>query len=191
MMTNEHTSLEKYTSHALFKMAAKGLCVSGELETEQTATYWPPVPLSLAALLSRSAGLLNRGSWGPIARCCVLVLSTASYLQLTNLSVAPGYIIVWHPPASCGRHICTQFNPSTVKVIPWYLRPDAPVPWLTAGSKVNMLHWSNRYIKKTMSIWKEYVTLYNCVQTNDCFWTELLIFDWNSWYQISVCKLFY
>ena len=26
---------------------------------------WPPVPLSLAALLSRSAGLLNRGSWGP------------------------------------------------------------------------------------------------------------------------------
>ena len=31
------------------------------------------------------------------------------------------------------------FNPSTVKVIPWYLRPDAPLPWLTAGSKVNML----------------------------------------------------
>ena len=30
-------------------------------------------------------------------------------------------------------------QPSTVKVIPWYLRPDAPVPWLTAGSKVNML----------------------------------------------------
>ena len=58
----------------------------------------------------------------------------STYLQLTdsnqvNLSVAPGYIIVWHPPASCGRHICTQFNPSTVKVIPWYLRPDALVPW--------------------------------------------------------------
>ena len=132
IMTNEHTSLEKYTSHTLFERVAKGLCVKGELETEQTATYWPPVPLSLAALLSRSAGLLNRGPWGPIALCWVLVLSTASYIQLTgsnslNLSVAPGYIIVWHPPASCGRHICTQFNPSTVKVIPWYLRPDAPV----------------------------------------------------------------
>ena len=38
-----------------------------------------------------------------------------------------GYIIVWHPPASCGRHIFTQINLSTVKVIPWYLRPDAPV----------------------------------------------------------------
>ena len=39
----------------------------------------------------------------------------------------PGLYNCWHPPASCGRHICTQFNPSTVKVIPWYLRPDAPV----------------------------------------------------------------
>ena len=64
-MTNEHTSLEKYTSHTLFKRGAKGLCVRGKLETEQTATYWPKVPLSLAALLSHSGGLLNRGSWGP------------------------------------------------------------------------------------------------------------------------------
>ena len=63
---------------------AKGLCVRGELDTEQTATYWPQIPLSLAALLSRSAGPLNRGSWGPIALCWVLVLSTAPYLQLTD-----------------------------------------------------------------------------------------------------------
>ena len=83
-MTNEHTSLEKYTSHTLFEMFAKGLCVRGELETEQTATYWLPVPLSLASLLSRSTGLLNRGSWGPIALCWVLVRSTASNLQLND-----------------------------------------------------------------------------------------------------------
>ena len=63
-MTNKHTSLEKYTSHTLFKRVGKGLYVRGELETEQTATYWPPVPLTIAALLSHSAGLLNRGSWG-------------------------------------------------------------------------------------------------------------------------------
>ena len=85
IMMNEHTSLEKYTSCTLFEMVVKGLCVRGELETEQTATYWPPVPLSLTALLSCSAGLLDRGSWGPIALCWVLVLSTASYwLQLTE-----------------------------------------------------------------------------------------------------------
>ena len=41
-MTSGHSSLEKYTSHTLFEMVAKGLCVRGELETEQTATYWPP-----------------------------------------------------------------------------------------------------------------------------------------------------
>ena len=158
-MTNEHTSLEKYTSYTLLEMVVKGLWVRGELETEQTATYWPPVPLSLAALLSRCAGLLNRVSWRPIALCWVLVLSTASYLQLTdsnslNLSEAPGYIIVWYPPASCGCHICTQFNSSTVKVIPWYLRPDAPVPSSTAGSEVNMLQW-HMVICKRYLIWFE------------------------------------
>ena len=36
----------------------------GELETEQTATYWPQVPLTIAALLPHSAGLLNRGPEG-------------------------------------------------------------------------------------------------------------------------------
>ena len=64
-MTNEYTSLENYTSHTLFERVAKGLCMRGELETEQTATYWPQVPMTIAALLSHSAGLLNRGSWGP------------------------------------------------------------------------------------------------------------------------------
>ena len=48
-MTNENTSLEKYTSHSLLEMVAKGLCVRGELETEKTVIYSPPVPLSLAA----------------------------------------------------------------------------------------------------------------------------------------------
>ena len=74
-----------YLSHFIrngCERVAKKLCVRGELETEQTATYWPPVPLSLAALLSRSAGQLNQGPWGPIALCWELVLSTESYLQL-------------------------------------------------------------------------------------------------------------
>ena len=32
-----------------------------------------------------------------------------------------------------GRQICTQFNLSTVKVIPWYLRPDVPVIYTGAS----------------------------------------------------------
>ena len=85
-MTNEHTSLEKYDFHIIQKgceRVAQGLCVRDELETEQTATYWPQVPLSFAALLSRSAALLNQGSWGP-SPLWELVLTTASYLQLTE-----------------------------------------------------------------------------------------------------------
>ena len=72
----------------------KGLCLRGELETEQTATYWPSVPLSLAALLSRSAGLLIRGPRGSIALFWVLVLSTASYLQLDWLQT--NWTCRWH-----------------------------------------------------------------------------------------------
>ena len=144
--TNKHSSLEKYTSLTLFERVAKGLCVRGEFETEQTASYWPQVPLSLAVILSHSAGLLNRGSRGPKPSAGSwfslprnATRTPTNWLHLLELSVAPGYIIVWRTPASRGRRNCTEFNPSTVKVISWYLRPDAPVSWLTAGSKVNML----------------------------------------------------
>ena len=68
------------------------------------------------------------------------ILSLTHWLQLTELPVAPGYIIVWHPPASCEHCICTEFNPSMIKAISWYPRPDAPVPWFSARSKVSMLH---------------------------------------------------
>ena len=84
-MTNEHTSLEKYTSHTLFERVAKGLCVRGELETEQTATYWPQVHLVIAALLPHSAELLNRvpeGSWFSLPRAATR--TPTNWLQLTR-----------------------------------------------------------------------------------------------------------
>ena len=140
IMTSEHTSLEKYTSHTLFEMVAKELCVRGELETEQrTATFWPSVfsstPFSFcwAAQPGALRAQPSSESWFSLTR------TATTDSKLSELPVAPGYIIVWSPPASCERHICTQFNPSTVTVIPWYLRPDAPVPWSTARSEVNML----------------------------------------------------
>ena len=95
-MTNEHTSLEKYTSHPLFERVAKGLCVRGELETEQTATYWPPVPLTIAALLSHSAGQLDRGPEGPSpllgagSHCLELQLEPQLQLTPTNSNC------LWH-----------------------------------------------------------------------------------------------
>ena len=64
-------------------------------------------------------------------------------------SVAPGYIIVWYPPASCVRTHLHRIQPRPrVKVIFRYLRPDAPVSmlhrcisWLMARSRVNMLQY--------------------------------------------------
>ena len=47
-MTSKHSSLEKYSSLTLFKMVAKGLCVRGELETEQIQLSY----FSLASTLS-------------------------------------------------------------------------------------------------------------------------------------------
>ena len=90
IMTNEHTSLEKYTSQTLFEMAAKGLrkgyvrvmCERWVGDWTATATYWPPVPLSFAALLSRSAGLLNRGAWVPSR----LLRAGSHCLELQQLS---------------------------------------------------------------------------------------------------------
>ena len=77
-MTNEHTSLEKYTSHPLVESVAKGLCVRGELDTEQTATYWPQVPLSLAALLFHSTYFLHPGSLGAQTLNWELVLTASN-----------------------------------------------------------------------------------------------------------------
>ena len=94
-MTDEHTSLEKiYLSHFIrkgFERVVKGLCVRGELETEQTATYWPQVPLIIEALLSHSAGLLNRRSWGPKP-------SAGSWFSLprTATRTPTNWIQLWH-----------------------------------------------------------------------------------------------
>ena len=158
--TNEHTSLEKYTSHTLFEMVAKGLYVRGELETKQTAIYWPPVPLSLAALLSRSAGLLNWGLWGP-SPLWELVLTTASYLQLTE------------PVCGTGLYNCL-----TPTCFLWasHLHPIQPVhsqgytlisstgctcylhrciSYLTAQPRVNMLHVLIRSLSDKY-LWESY-----------------------------------
>ena len=105
----------------------------------ETATYWPPVPPSLAALLCKPRlsswaalpGVLKAqifaGSWFSMPR------TATTDSKLTESVCGTGSYNCLMSPASCERRIYTQFNPSTVKVIHWYLRPDAPVPWSTAS----------------------------------------------------------
>ena len=140
-MTHKHASLEIYTSHFIRKGCEKvmrersvGDWTNCNILTPHPSVFsgtsfsfrWAAQPGALGAQPSAE-------SWFSMPR------TATTDSKLTELPVAPGYIIVCRPPVSCGRHICTQFNPSTVKVIPWYLRPDAPVPWSTAGSEVNLL----------------------------------------------------
>ena len=145
---------EIYLSHFILERVAKGLRVRGKLETQHID---PQFHWLYQHFFSHSAGLLNRGP-----ECPSPLLGASSHwlelqleLQLTDsnspkTSVPPVYITVWCPPASCERRICTEFNPSTVKVIPWYLRADAPVSWLTAGLKVNMLHQDVYFKRRIM-----------------------------------------
>ena len=51
---DERTHFFRKIYLSLYSKGSRKGCVRGELETEQTATYWPKVPLSLAALLSYS-----------------------------------------------------------------------------------------------------------------------------------------
>ena len=101
---NKHTSLEKiYLSHITWKgweKVVKGLCVRGELETEQTATYWPQVPLTIATLLSHSAGLLNQGSWGPKP-------SAGSWFSLTRTATQ----------TVCGNQVILLFDAHLLPVV--------------------------------------------------------------------------
>ena len=58
---------------------------------------------------------------------CLELQQTDSKLQLTRTSCVSGLYNCLTSTCFSERHICTQLDPSTVKVIPWYLRPDAPV----------------------------------------------------------------
>ena len=131
-MTNEHTPLEKYTERV-----AKGLMLvmcerwvgdgtdcyiltpsSSDHSSTSSSFCWAAQPgfwghkpsvwhwLSLRHLVSncdRNSNCDCNSNW-------TLLASNSNKLKP---SVAPGYIIVWHPPASCGHRICTKFNPST------------------------------------------------------------------------------
>ena len=105
------------------------MCVRGELETEQTATYGTQVPLTIAAHLSHSAGPALQGVLRVQALYWELVLTASNCNSNSNKldsNSGTGYIINCRPPASRGRRNCTEFNPSRVKVIYCYLRPEAP-----------------------------------------------------------------
>ena len=165
-----------YLSHFIrngFESVAKGLCVRGNLETEQTATYWPPVPLSSAALLSRSAGMLNRGSWGPLTFCWVwfsLPQTVTNWLQLTEPDCgtglyncltytcflwashlhpiqpvnSQGFTLICSTGCTCYLHRCISYLTDQLRVNMLHMYFTVVV----LGSRICQLHlcWAERYV---------------------------------------------
>ena len=127
--TNGHSSLEKYTSHTLFEMVTKGsrkgYCVRGELETEQILQHIDPGSSGYSSISFSACGAAQPGalraqlSAGSGSHCFELQpLTPNSVLQLTRTSCSTGLYNCLIPTCFSERRICTQFNPSTVKVIP-------------------------------------------------------------------------
>ena len=93
----------------------------------KTATYWPPSLLAIAALLSHPAGLTasNYNHW----------LQTLISNSL-ELPVAPGYIIVWRPPAS--ESVASALNST---------RPQSRLsPLISSTGCTCYLHWCTSYL---------------------------------------------
>ena len=84
----------------------------------RTATYWPSNSSGYSSIYFPFSWAAQQGAWRP-SLCWDMVFIPASSLQLIWTSCRRGYIIILRPPTSCERHICTQFNPLTIKVVPW------------------------------------------------------------------------
>ena len=153
-MKNEHT-LEKSLTLYSRKGCERVVCERWVGDGTETATYWPHIPLTIAVLIPHSAGLLNRGPESPnplsgagshygilsattTGTHCIELNSACLELQLTRTVCGTGLY-------NCLTFICFPWASQLPRFQPvhrsrWYLRPDAPVSWLTAGSRANMLH---------------------------------------------------
>ena len=106
--------------------------------------------MAITAFLSRSPGLLNRGSGGPASLGhgphSSIFSPTGLISNCLTSCLYPGYIIVQRPPSSCGHHKSHSFNPSTVKVISWYSSTGCTcylhrrISYFDSLAGVNMLH---------------------------------------------------
>ena len=163
LLYNTNTPLYKNIPLTLY--SRKGWCwlyVRGELETGTdgyilTQSSSDHSSTSFASWL----GCSTVGHWGPKTLRLPLVLTPASCPQLTPIAtgtgtdlnwlkpyVAPGYIFVWHPPASCGRMHLHRIQPRPQLNIfdrMHQFRSSSAnlhrcISWLTARSRVNMLH---------------------------------------------------
>ena len=149
IMTNEHTSLEKtYLLHFIWKWLRKGYMwgVSWRLNKDcniltpsSSATSSTSFSFSLAA----QPGAQRAASPQSGADSHAGILSSKLWLQLTELLVTQGYIIVWRPPASCAPNSTRLQSRLSLDIFDQMHLLFTQVHFLfdsSAGSEVNILH---------------------------------------------------
>ena len=141
-MTNEHNSLEKYTSHTLFERVVCERWVGDGTDcnilTPSSSDY---TSTSFSFCWAAQPGVLRTQ-----ALCWELVLTASNcnsnfncnWLQLTRTVCGTGLYNCLIPTCFLWASHLHRIQP--IHMSRWYLWPDAPVSQLTAGSKVNMLH---------------------------------------------------
>ena len=137
-MTNETQFFRKiYLSHFIrngTKGLRKGYVWEVSWRMNKDCNILTPSSSDYSSTSFSSCGAAQPGaqrtqlSAGSGSRCFELQhLSPNSDLLLTRTSCSTRLYNWLTSTCFSERRICTQFNPFTVKVIPWYLRPDAPV----------------------------------------------------------------
>ena len=144
---NEHTSLEKHTSHTLF---SKGLMLvvcerwvgDGTDCNILTPSSFDYSSTSFSFCWAAQSGVTEGRkpsfwSWFSLPRTATQ--TPTNWLQLTQAICGTWLYNCLIPTCFLGA---SQLLPNStrpqVKVTPWFLWPDAPVSWLTAGLRVNM-----------------------------------------------------
>ena len=134
--------------------------MKGNWRPSKDCNIMTPTLMTIIAFLSRSPGLLNGGAGGPaFAGTC----SHSSIFSPTDLNSTWLNWGSWEPPLlGAGslysilsptnlNFLCTelyycftptQFNPPTVKVIPWHPRPDSP--FIYTGAFLILTAWPGR-----------------------------------------------
>ena len=119
MNKRTHLFIKIYLSQFILERVDVGCVWEVSWRRGQTATYWPKVLLTLVALLSHprwAAQLWVTEGPSPLSgagsHSAGILSQIGTYWP--KPSVAPGYIIVWRPPASCG---CTHLPPSPISTM--------------------------------------------------------------------------
>ena len=111
--TSGHSSLEKYTSHFIWK-GSKGL--RRVLLCERWVGDWTelqqidPHSSGYNSISFPFSWAAQTGAWGP-SLCWDMVLIPASSLQLISTFCRRGHITIWRPPTSCERQNSHSIQP--------------------------------------------------------------------------------